>query len=146
MKAVSLWQPWASLWCSPRKVHETRSWRCSHRGWLLVHAGKHFEKNFAPDNPLRVILNNEFGTDWARELPVGALIGMVNVVACLPTQLLRGDASVSDDDLACGDFAMGRFAWRRDEHRLFVGPIPYRGRQGIFNVPDDLVPLIEPRL
>ena len=24
MRALSLWQPWASLWCSSRKVHETR--------------------------------------------------------------------------------------------------------------------------
>ena len=77
MKALSLWQPWASLWCSKRKVHETRHWRCSHRGWLLVHAGKHFEKTFELDDPLRLILDDEFGGDWAKDLPTGALIGMV---------------------------------------------------------------------
>jgi activating signal cointegrator 1 len=146
MNAISLWQPWASLWCSSRKVHETRSWRCSHRGWLLVHAGQRFEKNFAPDDPLRVVLDNEFGTDWERELPVGALIGMVNVVACLPTQMSFRDAAASDDDRTCGDFAASRFAWRRDEFRLFGRPIPYRGRQRIFNVPDDLVAITEPCL
>jgi hypothetical protein len=86
-----------------------------------------------------VILDGEFGTAWARELPVGALIGMVNVVACLPTQVLLGDAAVSDDDLDCGDFAVGRFAWKRDEFRLFDQPIPYRGKQGIFNGPADLI-------
>src|ERR1700686_4960464 len=40
MKAISLWQPWASLWCSTRKVHETRRWPTSHHGWLAVHAAK----------------------------------------------------------------------------------------------------------
>jgi hypothetical protein len=35
----------------------------------------------------------------------------------------------------------GRFAWKRDEFRLFDQPIPYRGAQGIFNVPDDLIPM-----
>ena len=139
MRALSLWQPWASLWCSQRKVHETRSWRCSYRGWLLVHATKHFEKDFAVGDPLRVILDNEFGTQWALDLPTGVLIGMVNVVDCLPTEMLFGDGAVSDDDRVCGDFSAGRFAWKRDEFRLFDQPIPYRGAQGIFNVPDNLI-------
>ena len=139
MKALSLWQPWASLWCSKRKVHETRRWRCSHRGWLLVHAAKRFETNFDLDDPLRLILDREFGDKWAKVLPTGDLIGMVNVVDCLPTQKLCGDVAVNDDDRECGDFGLGRFAWKRDEFRLFDQPIPYRGRQGVFSVPADLI-------
>src|SRR5690348_12363065 len=140
MRALSLWQPWASLWCSSRKVHETRHWQCSHRGWLLAHAAKHFEKDFALDDPLGVILDDEFGSDWTLNLPTGALIGMVNVVDCVPTRRRIGDAAANDDDRACGDFSGGRFAWKRDEFRLFDQPIPHRGAQGIFNVPDDLIP------
>jgi hypothetical protein len=139
MKAISLWQPWASLWCSRRKVHETRHWRCSHRGWLLVHAAKRFEKDFELNHPLRLILDDEFGGHWTRDLSTGALIGMVNVVDCQPTQALIGDAAASDDDRECGDFAPGRFAWKRDEFRRFDQPIPYRGAQGFFNVPDRLI-------
>jgi hypothetical protein len=122
-------------------VHETRHWRCSHRGWLLVHAGKHFEKAFEPDDPLRLILDDEFGGDWAEDLPTGALIGMVNIVDCQPTQILFGDTAASDDDRECGDFGPGRFAWKRDEYRLFDQPIRYRGAQGIFNVPNDFIPM-----
>ena len=71
---------------------------------------------------------------------------MVNVVDCQPTQTLLGDAAAGDDDRECGDFAPGRFAWKRGEFRLFDQPIPYRGARGIFNVPDDLIPIsrIEP--
>jgi hypothetical protein len=96
MRALSLWQPWASLWCSKRKVHETRQWRCSHRGWLLIHAAKRFEKDL--------------------------------------------DEPSNNDDRECGDFLAGRFAWKRAEFQLFERPIPYRGAQGIFSVPDDLIP------
>jgi hypothetical protein len=88
-----------------------------------------------------MILDDEFGGDWATDLPTGALIGMVNVVDCLPTQTVFGDAAASDDDRDCGDFTPGRFAWKRGEFRPFDQPIPYRGRQGIFNVPDDLIPV-----
>ena len=64
---------------------------------------------------------------------------MVNVVGCLPTQTLTGETAASDDDRVCGDFGPGRFAWKRREFRLFGQPIPYRGRQGFFHVPDDLI-------
>jgi hypothetical protein len=130
----------ASLWCSERKRYETRHWRCSHRGWLLVHAGKHFEKNFELNNPFRRILDAEFGTDWALELPTGAFIGMVHLADCVPTELLLGDAAVNDER-ECGDFSAGRFGWKSDEFRIFDQPIPYRGAQGFFNAPDDVIPI-----
>jgi hypothetical protein len=66
---------------------------------------------------------------------------MVNVVDCQPTHAVLGDAAASDDDLECGDFGPGRFAWKRDQLRLFDQPISYRGRQGIFNVPDAVIPI-----
>jgi activating signal cointegrator 1 len=122
-------------------VHETRHWRCSHRGWLLVHAAQHFERKFALDDPLRLILDDEFGTRWALDFPTGALIGMVNVVDCEPTGTLLGETAANDDDRVCGDFSAGRFAWKRDEFRVFERPIPYRGARGFFNVPDILIPI-----
>ena len=88
-----------------------------------------------------MILDDEFGTHWALTIPTGALIGMVNVVDCLPTELLFGDAAANDDDRECGDFSAGRFAWKRDGFRLFHSPIPYRGTRAFFNVPDNLIPL-----
>jgi hypothetical protein len=97
-------------------------------------------RDFELDNPLRLILDDEFGPCWPIDLPTGALIGMVNVVDCQPTRCPSGDAAASDDDRKCGDFAPGRFAWKRAEFRLFDPPILYRGAQGIFNVPDELIP------
>lgn len=143
MKAISLWQPWASLWLSPRKVHETRHWATDHRGWLAVHAAKRFEKNHPTE--LASILRAQFGADWYKTLPTGALIGMVNIVDCIPTELYaekwkcaRGTRASRDNQL-CGNFGPGRFAWERGAFRLLPAPIPYRGLQSMFNVPDDLM-------
>lgn len=139
MKAWSLWQPWASLWLSPCKVHETRSWALAHRGPLLVHATKHIEFDSLTDD-LEAILDSEFGGHWGMDLPRGALIGMVHIVACLPTEGFR-DGDTTDDDEICGDWTRGRFAIRRSPTFVkFREPIPYRGRQrNPFDVPDDLV-------
>lgn len=133
-RAISLWQPWASLWCSPRKIHETRHWPTSHRGWLLVHAAQRFEKDHGPD--FANILRAEFGSNWFRDLPRGALIGMVNLVACQRTEDIYPRGVDSGDDFQCGNFDEGRYGWRRDEFKRFANPIPYRGQQGMFEVPD----------
>lgn len=147
MKAISLWQPWASLWCSPRKIHETRHWDCAHRGWLVVHAAKRFEKDHPP--ALAAILRAEFGADWFKTLPTGAIIGMVNLINCAPTERIIADTNIvhgagpvfgdKSDNILCGDFAPGRFGWERSEFKLLPSPVPYRGMQGFFNVPDELL-------
>jgi hypothetical protein len=61
MKAISLWQPWASLWVSGRKIHETRSWRTRHRGWLAVHAARRIEADLSWCAELSGIVVEEFG-------------------------------------------------------------------------------------
>lgn len=138
MKAISLWQPWASLWCSDAKLHETRHWPTSHRGWLLVHAAKRKIDDFAGDR-LDDICDSLWGHHWGMELPRGALVGMVNLVGCTSTDMMP-IGHQSTDDYECGDFAEGRYAWRRAAFRVFATAIPYRGRQGMFEVPDNILP------
>lgn len=135
MKAIALWQPWASLWLSPAKRHETRHWATKHRGRLLVHAAKKFIKDVDPD--LEEILKSQFGSQWAMELPTGALIGMVDLVDCIPTAQLYSSAPFGNDgcmDVICGDFGPARFGWRRGTYWVFREPIPYVGHQQMFNV------------
>jgi|HubBroStandDraft_4_1064222.scaffolds.fasta_scaffold00027_25 hypothetical protein len=140
MKAISLWQPWASLWLSDAKVHETRHWPTSHRGWLAVHAAKRRIDDFSGDR-LDEICDGIWGNHWGLELPRGAIIGAVKIVACKPTvHELFGCTAANDDDRECGDFSEGRYAWERSDFHLLTEPIPYRGQQGMFAIPDDLFP------
>lgn len=140
MRAISLWQPWASLWCSPLKIHETRHWATKHRGWLAVHAAKHFEKDFPP--VFADMLRQQFGASWFNDLPAGAVIGKVNLLDCLPTEHVYPDGALrsfeEERDHRCGDFDSGRFAWKRGEFMLLHEPVPFRGLQAIFNVPDEI--------
>jgi hypothetical protein len=107
LKAISMWQPWGSLWLSPAKRHETRHWQTRHRGRLLVHAAKKFIKDVDPD--LRDILDDEFGGHWAMDLtddPIlrptasatcGArMIGSRSGYAEHPRALRRSSAPVAD--------------------------------------------------
>lgn len=146
MKAIALWQPWASLWCSCRKVHETRGWPTDYRGWVLVHATKKFVRDVS--NELDEILTDEFGPHWGLELDTGALIGAVNIIACKPTEDVfreqlagrRAWAPEEREDYQCGDFTSGRFAFERSEWKRFERPVPTIGRQAkFFDIPSELV-------
>jgi hypothetical protein len=140
LKAISLWQPWGSLWLSPNKRHETRHWSTRHRGHLLVHAAKRFERDI--DGVLGGLLEDEFGRNWDTTLPTGAIVGMVDLIRVIPTDQLYDAGTLYEGDLKdieCGDFSEGRFGWRRGAYWRFPQPIPYRGAQGLFNVPREAV-------
>lgn len=133
MKAISLWQPWASLWLTDAKIHETRHWPTKYRGFLYVHAAKHpiRESDISPE--LREICEDLWGGHFWTELPFGAVIGVVNLVDCVKTEM---STVLSERDSHCGDFSPGRFAWRRELLTTSIGPWPYKGRQGLFNIDD----------
>jgi hypothetical protein len=155
VKATSLWQPWASTWLSMRKIHETRHWPLTHRGWLLVHAAQRFVKNVEPE--LDAILCDEFGGHWAMDLPHGGLIGMVHVVDCRTTVDILNEYGPTNtwsparrDDYYCGDFSefsivngveRPRYGFAIDNAIKFDKLIPYRGRQSkTFEIPDSVIP------
>jgi hypothetical protein len=141
MKAISLWQPWATLWVTGEKIHETRHWGTSHRGPLLIHAAK------TRAGEAELITGRYYLTmrqalrkhDYVRfcELPFGAIIGMVDLVDCIPTESVW--PRLTNGEEAFGNFGPGRFAWRAENPRLFREPITFKGSQGFFNVPDELV-------
>lgn len=150
MKCIPLWQPWGSLWLSGAKLHETRHWHIRQQwsDWkpgdrAAVHATKKFVKDF--DSEMASILRRQFGATWFRDLPTGALIGTIAVTACEHTETVYAPGSchtVTEReyvDYLCGDFSEGRYAWRGDAPVLFPKPIPWKGSQGLFYVPDDVI-------
>lgn len=137
LETISLWQPWASLWCSDAKRHETRHWPTSHRGWMGVQAAKRPVDDFSGDR-LDDICDGLFGNHWGHDLPRGAIVGVVRLVGCTRTDDMP-IGHQSTDDYECGDFSPGRFAWERSTYLRFREPVPYRGAQGIFKVPGSAI-------
>lgn len=137
LRALSLHQPWASAWLSSIKRYETRHWETDYRGPLVVHAAKHIEVK-GIDDQFRDMIEGVFGRNWAAELPRGALIGMVILEDCLPTDVAAATAAWSD--CVAGNWASGRFAFRRSPtYRVFKNPVPWVGRQKWFSVPDSIL-------
>lgn len=127
IKALSLWQPWASLKARGLKRHETRHWSTDYRGPIAIHAAKTLDVAGAPD----VLCLSAFGQFWHRELPLGAIVAIGQLAAVVPAEGLADNLTRADR--AAGNFAAGRFAWRVEQLRPLKTPIPCVGRQGLFN-------------
>ena len=146
MKAISLWQPWASLWVAPdAKIHETRSWPTRHRGELAVHASKHAVCELMEGSLLASVQATfALGGGYAQHLPRGAIIGVVNLEDCYLVDTVR-DTTMRD--VLFGNWTPGRYAWRRGPVvRVLPTPVPCRGLQGLWTVPADVERLVRAQL
>lgn len=116
MKALTLYQPWASLIADGRKTVETRSWSTQYRGELAIHAGA----------TVNVDACKLFGYD-STQIPRGAIVCIVDLVDCVqfPSQLVKPDPY--------GDYTPGRFGWLLASIRTFRQPIPVKGVMGLWN-------------
>lgn len=126
MKALTIWQPWASLIASGEKQYETRSWETKYRGPLAIHAGlgDMTKELFECTSFYREALH------WSSvpALPSGGVLCIVNLVECLPTAGL----SISQKEQNFGDFSSGRFAWKLELVERFEKPILVSGKQGLW--------------
>jgi len=160
LKALSLWQPWASAIAVGAKRIETRHWRTAYRGPLAIHAAKRLVKDelihigacwhwFGALRPLGAGFD---GPPLWDLLPFGAIVAVCDLVDCWPTEsftVAELDTSRWPDGETCahydwtermiGDFSPGRFGWVLADVQALQKPIPWRGKQGLFEVPDDVL-------
>lgn len=158
MKALTVWQPWASLIMIGAKPFEFRSRHYreyvnapSQGDEIAIHAGARKVKLTEVHDLLLSLRRSSESTalieDKAAPLlervmaapigqavvPLGHLLGTVRL----------GEAKRSCDlfniDVADSERTQFNFGWRLDEPRLFDRPIEMRGAQGFWSVSDELV-------
>ena len=139
MKAISLWQPWASLWVLRIKKDETRSWEFPkwYTGPVAIHAAqKRIKLDDIDEYYLEGILKglNIAGLEFG-ELPRGKFIGVCDSIA---SDLIIDYQKDELEDML-GDWKPGRYAWKPGNMRPLPEPIPFTGRQRIFNVDDHII-------
>jgi len=127
IKALTLWQPWASLMAAGLKIHETRHWATSYRGLIGIHAGLTVDVAGAPYDLTRAA----FGHLWHEQLPRGAMLAIGRLTACVQAETLA--PSLTRADRAAGNYAIGRFAGRIDNIQPLIEPLPMAGRQGLYS-------------
>lgn len=148
MKCISLWQPWATLIAIGAKKIETRSWKPPmERGVpfrLAIHAAKKWNgelEDLCYSRPFCGALRaNECDSDARMIDRVKAARGHI-VATCYLAGWDHTESMafpITDKERAFGDYSPMRFAWYLEEVKALETPIPFIGKQGIFDVPDSL--------
>jgi hypothetical protein len=142
MKALSLWQPWASAMFFGWKRIETRGWSTDYRGPLAIHASKRWT---ADERETWAAMARAEGFDAAGyEVPLGAVICTVCLVDVRPTDELRPTISAQEERWGnYGTFDQEtkrrRFGFLTTGLQRLPQPVPFTGKQGFFDVPDTLL-------
>ncbi len=149
MKALTLWQPWASLIAMGEKSVETRCWSTAYRGELAIHAAAKLPPKWlgasAQTDPFRDELADVFNVrrdrddragrrvdDVLRELPYAAVLCIVKLVDIDEIDgIVR--FTVSERDRIFGNYEDGRFAWWLELVEKFETPIPAKGNRMLWN-------------
>jgi hypothetical protein len=129
VKAISLWQPWASFVSQGFKHYETRSWKTSYRGKLLICSTVENSKQY--DEYLKIYEKLQL-PPW-RDFRHGQAIAICNLTDCIE-MTAEFIAEQSRTEILCGDWQVGRYAWKLENIQPIEKPFPVKGRQGFFKV------------
>jgi hypothetical protein len=136
---LSIAQPFAYLVCIGEKLVENRSWHTAHRGRLWIHASGRLACDWSdiyngepagPDEPIRV-KSTHGGTialPAINALPLGAIIGCVELVDCVPKKKLP-------KRLRLHPFTQGPVCWVCCNGNLLPEPVPCKGRLRLWTLP-----------
>lgn len=147
MKAISLWQPWATLVAVGLKKIETRSWDAKYTGPLAIHAAKRrmttAESQMLWESGVTLPMNAILST---AKLPYGCVVAVCHLDRTTNTcdygtdwANLGSGEEVTGLERRFGDYSPGRFAWFLSAVQKLNKPVPFRGGQKWFNVPDELL-------
>lgn len=141
MKALSLWQPWASLIALGEKRIETRHWSTKYRGPLAIHATAKIPPRWLGAsrhseifrNELAVVLNvrRDHVESATRKLPLSAVLCVARLVTIEQTDRVR--ETLCERELIFGNYEDGRYAWFLELLEVFDNPIPAKGNRLIWN-------------
>lgn len=137
MKAITIYQPWASLIAIGAKEFETRSWSTSYRGPIAIHAAKNdnfnteFNKIFDSITAGHMIRAfNQAGELKAfKNMPLGCIVAVAELVDVIKTD----NFIPSHQERLFGDWSFGRYAWKLANVTMLTDPAPARGKQGLWN-------------
>lgn len=154
IKALTLWQPWASAVAVGAKCIETRSWSTNYRGPLAIHAAqtlaavREFERQIVMAPYWRAALRPALLVDGNPyrlriDLPYGAIVAIAELVDVIRAGDVVGiderhkhdshpDAGDWSEELL-GDFGPDRWAFILDNVHAIVPPWPADGRQRLWS-------------
>lgn len=140
---LSVRQPWADLIVSGIKDIENRGWPCRCRGLLVIHAGKTWGKDEERSYSELLHIAREMGDLDRERILIGAknrlggLVGSCVMTDCVHERNWFEDGGREFDGEH--EWFIGPYGWRFTQAKFFRRMIPYKGQQGVFSIPKELL-------
>jgi len=128
MKAITLWQPWATLIAIGVKPFETRSWATSYRGPLAIHAGKTREGLRLCEGETEIERALAKAGYTLQSVPMGVVVCTARLAEVLTTEEIYKRDLIDP----FGDYSADRFGWRLVDIEPLNPPLPATGKQGLW--------------
>lgn len=133
MKALTLWQPWATLIALGVKQWETRSWMTYERARIAIHAAKRpVEPSELNDDIRQALRASGFAVDGS-DLPRGVIVCTAELTSCVRADIAKINFGIGVPEIRFGDFSAGRYAWHLTDVRRVEPPIAVRGGQRLWD-------------
>lgn len=153
MKAITIWQPWASLLACGAKKYETRSWATKYRGPIAIHAARKDPCKLPIEEALEKATWEEINAGrcprwcdmpWGRIIATAELVNVWRIIRNPGQDFAEGAHKIGAEDqqgnyiipsemeLAFGDWTPGRYAWEFSDMKM-ISPVPVSGKQGLWN-------------
>jgi activating signal cointegrator 1 len=149
VKALTLWQPWATLVAMGVKRIETRCWTTKYRGDIAIHSAAKLPPKWlgasSRTNPFRDELADVFSVrrdrddrggkrvdDIVRGLPFGKVLCVVRLEGIEEIDQMFS-RSIDDRERIFGNYEEGRYAWHLRMVAVFEPPIPAKGNRLLWN-------------
>ena len=129
MKALTICQPYPHLIMLGEKPVENRTWATRYRGALAIHAGKNRQWLGEGDEAQAAAAG--------KPLLFGAIVATCTLADCLHiTEIEAGRHDARYPQLRTRAHCFGPWCWVLTDVRPLATPVPWRGAQGLFDVPD----------
>lgn len=127
LRAIGLWQPWASAMALGLKLIETRHWETDYRGWVAICAVQTKAHSQYIYNAAVYPAFKAAGIVDHRALPFGAIVAVGYLFDCVRSETIRG--FLSPLELALGNYEDERYGWQFRDVLKLDRPVPMKARQ-----------------
>ena len=132
MKALTICNPYPRHTWSLTKPVENRTWPTKHRGPLAIHAGK--SRDWLNDK------DEEEARLAGDPLIFGAIVVICLLADCVSVEdIYAGKYDNEYPQLILRQDCNGPWCWVLTDIKRLVTPVSWVGKQGLFNVPDEIM-------
>lgn len=132
LRAISLWNPHATLMVLGEKQNETRPKTTNVRGRVFIHSSLNRaweHKAYHEVEFFEALLRHKIAPS---ELKYGYILGSVEIIGSQSTESLE---ILTPKEREFGNYDPGRGVWFTIKPQMLEKPIPFNGQQGFFWVP-----------